>query len=75
MPLTPTTADAVATAIAAALGVTDTISINKYKQVYEILYAALLVDITATLSANTVITVGSAATQTGPTTPVPVVIS
>jgi len=73
--MTPVQADALAAAIASALGVTDTVSINKYKQVYELLYSHLLTDITATLGAGTVVTVGSATTQTGPASPVPITIT
>lgn len=71
MALNNTTADAVATAICTALGVTDTASKNKYKQVYEILYAALKTDILITIAAASIVTTGSATTQTGPAAPIP----
>lgn len=71
MALNSGTADAVATAICVALGVTDSISQAKYKQVYEILYAALKTDIVITILASSIVTVGSATTQTGPAAPIP----
>lgn len=71
MALNNTTADAVATAICTALGVTDTASKNKYKQVYEILYTALKADILITIAAASIVTTGSATTQTGPAAPIP----
>ncbi len=70
MALNNGTADAVATAICTALGVVDAVSIAKYKQVYEIVYTALKADILITLPAASVVTVGNAATQTGPAAPV-----
>lgn len=75
MTLTNTTADAVAAAICFALGVSDQASLDKYKSVYRILYAALKADITATIAAASIVTTGSAATQTGPAAPVPVGIT
>lgn len=71
MPLTNGTADAVATAICAALGVTDTASKAKYKQIYEILYSALKSDILITIAAASIVTTGNATTQTGPAAPIP----
>jgi hypothetical protein len=72
MPLNNTTADAVATAICSALGVSDNASKAKYKQVYEILYAALKTDITTTILPGTIVTAGGPASQTGPAAPVPI---
>ncbi len=71
MPLSNGTADTCAAAICAALGVSDQATLDKYKQVYEILYAQLKAQILITLPAASVVTSGSASTQTGPAAPVP----
>ncbi len=71
MALNNTTADALAVLINTALGITDAASIAKTKQVYRLVYAQLKADILITLPAASVVTVGSAATQTGPAAPVP----
>lgn len=70
MALNNTTADAVAQAICTALGVVDVPTINKYKLVYETLYAALKADIAIVLAANAVVTTGSSTTQQGPAAPI-----
>lgn len=67
MALNNARADLVANAIASALGVVDPASIAKYKQVYEILYAALKVDVVVAMGIP-VSTTGTAAAQTGATT-------
>lgn len=73
MPLNNTTADAVATAICSALGVTDSASQAKYKQVYEILYAALKTDISITVTVTSVsgVTTGPGVSGPGAGTGVP----
>ena len=68
MPLNNTTADVVGNAIASALGVTDVASINKYKQIYEILYAALLTDIQINVTVASVSAVTPGAGVSGPGT-------
>lgn len=71
MALNNTTADALAAAICSALGVDDAISQEKYRDIYRLIYAALKADIVITVQTNAITTVGSAATQTGPQTPLP----
>lgn len=73
MPLNTATADAVASAIAAALGVVDAPSIAKYKQVYEILYTALLADIQIVVTVASVsgVTPGGGVSGPGAGTGVP----
>lgn len=71
MALNTGTADALATAICSALGVTDAPSIAKYKQVYELVYSHLKTDILITIAASSIVTTGSATTQTGPAAPIP----
>lgn len=70
MALDNSTADALATAITTALGVTDTVTLNKYKQIYEIVYAHLKADIAIIIGTNAIVTAGSASTQQGPPAPV-----
>jgi hypothetical protein len=66
MPLNNATADAVAASICSALGVTDTASQAKYKQVYEILYAALKTDISIAVTVTSVSGVTSGPSVSGP---------
>lgn len=75
MSLNNTTADAVATAICSALSISDTNTINVWKTILRQIYSGLKTDIVATVPINTVVTVGSSTTQTGPTSPVNCVIS
>jgi len=75
MPLTPTQADALATAICSALGVTDTASKAKWQNIAELFYSHLVADITVTIAALSIVTTGSAATQTGPAAPLPVPVT
>ncbi len=70
MALDNTAADALATAINTALGITDPASIAITKSVYRLVYSHLKLDVLITLPAASVVTVGSAATQTGPAAPV-----
>lgn len=70
MALSNTTADALAANICTALGVTDTASEAKYKQVYRLVYAALKTDIAILIAASSIVTTGSATTQTGPAAPI-----
>ena len=71
MPLNNTTADAVAAQICSALGVTDDASKAKYEAIYRALYTALKADILITIQASSIVTTGSATTQTGPAAPIP----
>ncbi len=73
MALNNTTADALATSICTALGVADTASQDKYKQIYRLVYAALKADIDIIIAANSINTAGSASAQSGPT-PSPITI-
>ncbi len=73
MPLNNTAADAVAASNCSALGVSDTASLSKYKQVYEILYAALKTDISILVTVTSVsgVTTGPSASGPGTGTGVP----
>ena len=70
MALNNTTADALATAICASLNVTDTATITAYKNIYRQVYASLKTDIQITIAAASIVTTGSATTQTGPAAPI-----
>lgn len=74
MSLNNTTADALGTAIAAALaGLSEAQKANTtlvWQTIARQIYTKLKTDAVITLPLNSVVTVGSAATQTGPTTPV-----
>jgi ApbE superfamily uncharacterized protein (UPF0280 family) len=70
MSLDNASADAAATAICSAMGVSDATTIAQYKKFIEALYAHIKADIVVTLAAGSVVTTGSAATQTGPAAPV-----
>lgn len=71
MPLNPTTANALGEAIASALNVTDADAKAKWKAIANELYDALLADLTVTILAGSIVTTGSAATQSGPAAPIP----
>ncbi len=76
MALNNASADALAASICTALGVSSpSVTATKYQQVYRLIYAALKTDITATITALSINTAGSATNQSGPPSPVPVVIS
>ena len=77
MALNNSSADAVAVAICAALtpAVTDPTAIANWKVVMRQIWAGIVADEVVTLAANSVITVGSPSTQTGPTTPVVLTVS
>lgn len=68
--LNNTNADALASAICSALGVTDAASQTKYQEIYRLVYSHLKSDIEIILQTGTVVTTGSATTQTGPAVPV-----
>lgn len=68
--LNPTNADALATAICSAIGVTDIATQNIYKTIYETVYSHLKNDIQITIAASSIVTNGSATTQTGPAAPI-----
>jgi hypothetical protein len=70
MPLDPASADACADAIASALDISDAATKSQYQKIYRQLYTSLKADILITLLPGTVVTTGSAATQTGPAAPV-----
>lgn len=70
MSLNNGTADALATAICSALNITDAATQNVYKTIYETVYAHLKTDIQITIAASSIVTTGSATTQTGPTSPI-----
>lgn len=71
MALNNTTADALATAICAALGVTDATTIADYKSIYRQVYASLKADIEILITANSITTTGTSSTQQGPTSNLP----
>ena len=68
--LNNTNADALANAICSALNITDTATVNAYKTIYETVYSHLKSDIQITIATSSIVTVGSATTQTGPQTPI-----
>ncbi len=70
--LNNTNADALATALCSALGVVDAPSIAIYKTIYRTVYAALKTDISIVIAAASIVTTGSATTQTGPAAPIPI---
>jgi hypothetical protein len=76
--LSNTTADAAAVTyvntMATRLGLTPaqkTAALANYKELIRALYTALKADITITITAGSIVTTGSAATQTGPAAPIP----
>lgn len=71
MALNNTTADACANAISAALGIADAPSQQKMRDQWRIIYAKLKADITIQIAASSIVTTGTAATQTGPAAPIP----
>lgn len=79
MALNNTNADAVATAFCSANSITDATAIAKWKSLVRLLYSgssgSLVSAIGVTLPISTVVTVGSATTQTGPTAPVTLTVS
>lgn len=74
MALNNTTADAAATSLCSSLGITDPTTVGVWKTVFRQMYSSLKTDVVITISINAITTVGSAATQAGPT-PAPVSIS
>ena len=70
MALNNTTADALAVAICAALGIVDAASIQKMKDQWRVIYSGLKTDIQITIQMNAIATSGSAAAQQGPPNPV-----
>jgi len=79
MALNNSNADAVATAFCSANNITDPAAIQKWKSLCRMFYlgssGSLLTAIAATVPAMSIVTSGSATTQTGPAAPVPAVIS
>lgn len=71
MALNNASADALAASICSALGIEDQASIDKKQQEWRAIYAALKTDILITIQAGSIVTTGSAATQTGPAAPIP----
>lgn len=73
MALNTGTADALATAIVTALGLTGTQATQAlvhWKAVCETLYTKLKTDIDITIGATTIVTSGNASTQSGPPSPI-----
>lgn len=70
MAMNNTTADACATAMASAMGISDADTIAQMKVQMRALYTALKADIQITIATNAIVTTGSAATQTGPAAPI-----
>lgn len=71
MALDNTSADACATAICSAMGITDATTIAQWKKMVEQLYSSLKTDIVITILASSIVTTGGPATQTGPAAPIP----
>jgi len=71
MPLNSGTANALGAAMASAVGASDQDTIDQWKAIANTLYDALLADLTVTILAGSIVTTGSAATQTGPAAPIP----
>lgn len=69
--LNNTNADALAAAINAALGITDPASQAITQTMWRTIYAHLKTDVQVTIQASSIVTTGSAATQTGPAAPIP----
>lgn len=72
MPLSPTTAQALASNICTALDVNDTSTQEKWESIIVEIYNALKADITMTILALSIDTAGSATNQVGPSVPVPI---
>lgn len=70
MALNNTTADALAVQINTALGIVDAVSIAKTKAQWRVIYAQLKIDIQTQISALSIVTTGTAATQSGPPSPI-----
>jgi hypothetical protein len=68
-------ADACAVAICSALGVSDPATIANWKLITENLFSNLKSSASIVLPASTVVTVGSATTQTGPQAPVTLTVN
>lgn len=75
MALTAANAKICADAFCTTAGITDAAAVLKWEELVQQLYASLKTDIGAILPASSVVTTGSATTQTGPAAPVPIVIS
>lgn len=73
MALNNTTADALAVQICSALGIVDAASIQKMKDQWRVIYAALKADITITVTVTSVtgVTAGGAVSGPGTGTGVP----
>ena len=71
MALNNTTANAVATSICSALNITDPTTINAWKSIMQQIYSGLKTDIVITIAATSITTNGSASTQVGPPSPIP----
>lgn len=68
--LNPTNADALGQAICTALSVTDATTITDWKTICELFYSHLKSDIQITIAASSIVTTGSATTQSGPASPI-----
>lgn len=64
-------ANAVGSAIASALNVTDAESVANYQTIVTQIYTGIVAHLTAIVPPASIVTVGSATTQTGPASPVP----
>lgn len=71
MPLNASTANALGEAMASAVGASDQDTIDQWKNIANALYDAIKADLTMTIMAGSIVTTGSAATQTGPAAPIP----
>lgn len=75
MPLNAAAADAAAQAFCTANGITDAAAVAKWKSYTEKIYSSIAANIDVVLNTGTVVTVGSATTQTGPAAPVTLMVT
>lgn len=71
MALNNSTADALAAQICTTLGISDAASQTKMRDMWRVIYTKLKADITIQIQTNSIVTTGSATTQTGPAAPIP----
>lgn len=72
MPLNKASADAASAAYCSAAGITDSVAQAKWQLLFEQVWSGIQanISIVATVPASSIVTTGSATTQTGPATPV-----
>jgi len=75
MALTSGNADTAATAFCGAQSITDATAIAHWKALFETIYAHIAADLSVQVPASSIVTTGSATTQTGPAAPVPCTVA